>query len=272
VNFVTENIEKPSSLVRFYGNPEHAINCIKSNKISFGSVDNFNDPFDPVREVYLEDTDGFKNWVKNNKPQYSHKVKDHTAQHFINTANLTLKESIRNPYAISFSECNEKIKHSMYMWSHYANGHKGVAIEFDFDLLRKKFTKFLCQMTYKESIKKISHNMLLDIFLKKEKNQYIETALDNFSIKSTDWIQEEEWRIYTKDNKYEARIECDILSETIKSIYIGCISETYKVENSIKNVLEEVKIAVSAKQPNAKIYQAKKDLRNLAITFEEIGN
>ena len=151
---MTENIEKPSSLVRFYGKPKHAYSCIANNQLSLGHVENFNDPFDPVLDFIFEfeDYDQLIAWLEKHKIKMKRDVrafkKQFPKEKFIAKTGENVIRQLREPlYAACFctdykkvyidektSETKNKIikpQNNLYMWGHYANGHRGIAIEFN---------------------------------------------------------------------------------------------------------------------------------------------
>ncbi len=128
--------------------------------------------------------------------------------------------------------CFSKRKNSMLMWSHYANSHKGVCIEYERPE-SKDFRDVIYQnkRPFIKMYKAVSHAIALDILQKNESESeifsYLKDTLDPFFIKATDWKYEDEVRCLYSKTKLPDNVEYDgnryILNIGYpKAIYIGC--------------------------------------------------
>lgn len=120
------------------------------------------------------------------------------------------KENIR---ICSFSERND----SLLMWSHYANQHQGICVEYDF-LDDNEFRAFLQPVFYDDKLFK----------LKTMDHVTGLSQLIGSLVKSKDWEYENEWRLtllqtVTKKEK--------IQSSNPKAIYLG---PRFKLNNNYK--------------------------------------
>ena len=143
-----------------------------------------------------------------------------------------IDEAVSNAKETALISCFSKRNNSILMWSHYANSHKGVCIEYERpDSIDFKDVIYKQKRPHIKMYKAVSHAIALDILGKKETNDettlYLKETLDPFFVKSTDWRYEEEVRcLYSKtklsDNiKYEnKRYILNIGCPT--AIYIGC--------------------------------------------------
>ncbi|MCC4214419.1 DUF2971 domain-containing protein [Leeuwenhoekiella parthenopeia] len=101
-------------------------------------------------------------------------------------------EKVNKRWNVIVRETNEKIRicsfsvsnQSLLLWSHYADQHKGVAIEYDF-LDTDKLRTFLQPVIYRQEIEKI------DFLEAYNTMKMVGSSL----IKSKDWEYEEEWRL-----------------------------------------------------------------------------
>ncbi|WP_429094262.1 DUF2971 domain-containing protein [Aeromonas veronii] len=87
---------------------------------------------------------------------------------------------------ISFTESYN----NLLMWSHYADEHKGIVIEFDYHVLKTHFNKIL---SVSNSIERVLYN--------RERHEvlpYTTLPKRNLLTKSDDWIYEKEHRVITK--------------------------------------------------------------------------
>lgn len=128
--------------------------------------------------------------------------------------------------------CFSKRNNSILMWSHYANSHKGVCIEYDRpDSIDFKDVEYKNERPYIHMYKAVSHAIALDILEKKESEDeitsYLKETLDPFFVKSSDWKYEEEVRCLYSKNKPNDKIEFDGRRYILNigyptAIYIGC--------------------------------------------------
>lgn len=143
-----------------------------------------------------------------------------------------LKEE-RNHVVVS---CFSKNNNSLLMWSHYANCHKGVCIEYDRpeDFVnvkyRKKSSKFNLVFTTKRAIANFMFGnrdsetepdlkiLLKPFFVKSTNWKYEDEVRCMFNVKETDSIKEKE--IFVKGEK--KKILVYIMPTKINKIYLGC--------------------------------------------------
>lgn len=85
------------------------------------------------------------------------------------------------------------------LWSHYAAGHKGIAIELDIP-------------SEDESLSKVHYNPFSPIFT--NISESMENQRNLFELKTQEWGYEEEYRIICKDNYYH-------LPHPVRKIYLG---------------------------------------------------
>ena len=156
-----------------------------------------------------------------------------------------LDTSIReNLYEIrkeSFSKigvsCFSKNNSNLLMWSHYADSHRGMCLEFDSQVL--PFSK--CnEVTYKSKIPSISMDSLLNEDLDSE---FIKKLL---SFKSIDWKHEEELRIFHQESNKSYVYP----NNSLKAIYFGIRSD--------QSDIEIVCSIIKAQNPNVKFYRMEK--------------
>lgn len=130
--------------------------------------------------------------------------------------------SIRDSLAITcLSETNDNI----LMWSHYANNHKGICLEYDFEEINTKYNIF--PVIYSNNICDISNDILNDNY-----NFIIQKVLT----KAEDWKYENEWRIVVK-NKNESQTGTLIKIPKVKAIYMGC-----RIDEKNQKAIEELAI------------------------------
>lgn len=175
----------------------------------------------------------------------------------------TLKELIEVKNHILVS-CFSKNPSSILMWSHYANSHKGVCIEY------VSVEEKIYDVNYKENIEFFDIYSLASIIsgniLKERQNNFDESWLEEnygmpFITKSLDWY-------------YEAEVRCLLNEDTIKSFCNNLVDNNgncvegkyiYKMHSKINKVIigckvsqdDEERIRKKCEQLNIEVTRAK---------------
>jgi tetratricopeptide (TPR) repeat protein len=107
--------------------------------------------------------------------------------------------------------CLTTKKDNTLMWSHYADNHRGICIEYDIGKIYEKDNLIINKVNYNMPIitnKSIADNEILEI-------DNINRLIELFSLKSNEWKYEKEYRIlyYDKERKKDGiLIDCPIKS------------------------------------------------------------
>ena len=143
-----------------------------------------------------------------------------------------IDEAVSNAKETALISCFSKRNNSILMWSHYANSHKGVCIEYERpDSIDFKDVIYQQNKPYIKMYKAVSHAIALDILGKKETDDeitsHLKETLDPFFVKSNDWQYEEEVRCLYSKTKLSDNIEYDGKRYILNigyptAIYIGC--------------------------------------------------
>lgn len=183
--------------------------------------------------------------------------------------------------------CFSENKDNTLMWSHYADSHKGICIEYDFKLLKSDplgICEHLFPICYEDSrfinrnINSLieSHEILNESICKNyiyDGDEELDDIIPLFLTKSTEWKYEEEWRIiYSKKQMYDMDDETlysgNLQFPCIHAIYLG-----YRIEPNIKDHLIEIVDRLSKSEGREiHIYQAKLENDGYKILFDEINN
>lgn len=140
--------------------------------------------------------------------------------------------------------CFSKRNDSTLMWSHYADSHRGICIEYNFpakDNYKKvKYTNKRPQMKLFNLISAFLGHTIVGKELKADEYKYTKEILKPFFVKSIDWKYEDEVRcIYTTDDYKKDDIEYDgdnhfVKVGSIKKIFIGCKARGPKVDEILR--------------------------------------
>ena len=177
--------------------------------------------------------------IEINSPEIKSKLKKEKEQFETDVDNAI--ETTKDNALVS---CFSKRKESILMWSHYADSHRGVCIEYERPLFKEfKEVIYRKRRPFAKVYKAVSHAIGLDILGKKIKFEDLEKDLKEtlkpFFIKSSDWAYEREVRcLYTKENLNEkvrfldGKYILDIGRP--KRIYIGCKASGLELDELIE--------------------------------------
>jgi hypothetical protein len=281
----------PAQVLRFYGNADFAIDTIGAREITLVSTSLLNDPFDPyfffetdfgedysmlvdyVRAKYPDDFGWFLNemtldWWKTSVPKLKKYLFD-------------LKQSL---YVFSTSGVYDQDhpRDNLYMWGHYANGHRGVAIEFStVEIGQEHVNNYNTEhreslqakdawqaVDYQQKLPVLTRAMLFDFAKAEHFKDSRQTLLDGFyeiiaQTKSLDWRSENEWRLlWRRDDTKRKTIRIQINDKAIECVYIGL--------NTSSSVESDVVFETRQKYPSARIYKTEKRQGAFALDFKQI--
>jgi hypothetical protein len=265
------------------------MDTIGSKQITFVHTSQLNDPFDPY--LYLETE--FENqidllaYVRNqHEDDFGWFLQD--IEHCFDGLNKVREifNAYRNSmYVFSTSAVYESAhpRDNLYMWGHYANGHRGIGIEFDpqeltselsneidigddtIDITTRPWTK----INYMDRFPRITCEMIFE-FLKgarrdggEKKSSLHDYVEDLAKAKSKVWKDENEWRLMWRNDETRSKIiRKTINSDAIKDVYIGM-----RASNEVQS---DVKFELRRKFPHASLWKARKRPGEFALDFEAI--
>lgn len=204
----------PKKLYKYEVIDENKINTIINNELWFSNPDDFNDPFDSCGICFNE------NEVKNF-------LKDIDVSKLINSFKQDVKIC-----------CLSEEVNSMPMWTHYAQNHEGMCIEYDFSKIdyKNRFSKYLFPVVYKTERYNIT-NILKDLINDKtEDAAYMLFFM--MQIKHISWSYEKEWRIIFKSKELHNNMRLPIKPS---ALYLGlnCSSENMEyIKKIAHNTIE----------------------------------
>lgn len=192
----------------------------------------------------LNDTEESKNGTIENISRFFQHIKLRLQGSIEKNLQQIRKESFSKIGVSCFSKNNS----NLLMWSHYADSHQGMCLEFDFRVV--PFSKFF-EVTYRSSIPSINMDSLLNEELDSE---FIKNLL---SFKSIDWKHEEEIRIFHQESNksyfYPIR--------SLQAIYFGLKTN--------QSDIELICSIMKSRNPDVKFYQMKKLDKTFGIVPEQ---
>jgi len=209
-------------IYKYHSNNEFLFQLLIDNSLWFSKVTDYNDPFDMkfnFEIFYSKDfiLESSKKMIENltteeetKKKQYLEIASRVNPISFSEETNREIYQDIQNFGVCCFS----KSKSNILMWSHYANGHKGVCLGFDFASIKKErlVTK---EVTYSKNYPVINN---------------ITEVIVGMTTKSLNWKYEKEVRmiLFGENGKLE------FPRESIKEVIFGCRMPQEEMERITK--------------------------------------
>lgn len=205
---------------------------------------------------------------------------------------VTAQGLIQNNYQLqkfggaAYMTCMTETYDNILMWSHYANSHKGICIEYDVKKLltqKNAFNYYIYPVIYGKvrlkdygyDINKLIYDMEeLENCIKNnaeyDGNYNLDDLLPLFLIKNECWSYEKEWRvIYTRKQIYdidkEALYSFNIPFPCISGVYLG-----YRIDKTVEEDIIEIKDRFKSKNINISVYKAKLSNDSFDIRFDKI--
>ncbi len=251
----------PQRLYKFQKLNEQTLRNLKNAKIYFNTPASFNDPFDcSALNVSAMLTDNhvveiYKRYLRDKGILINHEInsiKD-VPQNDIDKIGVAFEKMFKERQddlvnrrgCTCFSEVNDNI----LLWSHYADGHKGICLEFNtsFPMFSKlKDVKYSLDFPLINPIKMMYGS----------KDEIIEEVNKPLFTKYKSWCYEKEWRLFHEEPNKEYGY-----GEALKSVYFGLSVN--------RTDLEIVCLILQGQSKNIKFYEAIKDKSKYSISFEE---
>jgi len=255
----------PDRLYKFVAINEYSLRNLKNAQLYFNSPSSFNDPFDcsksAINYSYSDDdlpclynlfisetapgstviANSFDDIPRDFVSLVRRKMPDFTARY--------QREYMHNVGCTCFSESNNNI----LTWSHYADGHKGLCLEFDtsIELFNKVF-----KVNYSDSYPNLDFVTLITM---DKKDKISEAMLEPLLTKYTCWEYEKEWRAFHQEpNKLYG-----YGTTGLKSVYFG---------TSIDEAdLEIVCLILLGQHHNINFFRASKSSQRYKLEFSKFN-
>ncbi len=206
-------------LYKYYPDNVYSYRAISLKGLWCHYPKNMNDPFECLgysdRQISKNQIDLFKECISDSDNATLKKLRDFPDDLIVTFINQQRKEFINRFAFCSLSEGYDDIK----MWSHYASSHTGFVIGFEFK--ESEIDHHFQKVNYVNELPEFDVTKLA--FQLKGDYQYLDYFLADISIKSIDWKEEKEYRIWRNQPiYYHYKIE------NIQNIFFGinCKLET----------------------------------------------
>lgn len=194
------------------------------NELYFASPSEFNDPFDCKTPVlYRGGDDDFRNFylgiLREKYPSYSVEKLNQMADEILRMGRHRDQDFLKKIERETIQEtssrigvfCLSEIDDDILMWSHYADGHRGICLKFDASAPQSVFVGAL-------PIKYQKQYPMLNRFTSSDEERLDATLLT----KSEHWVYEKEWRIIEKQGSGWYKFPEHLLFGVI----LGCLIRT----------------------------------------------
>lgn len=203
----------PSKLYKLRGCTDFSFENLANATIHLSPASEFNDPYDTA---FCADP-GFlsRNSFVFGAPD-NNNADDRLQQGSAPPNSLSvLVDELRDSYKIcSFTERLD----SILMWSHYADNHRGFAMEYDFTTCHRNDYPSLClwPVAYTDCLLDITEVLAAAMNDKDDVNHAFTMAAS--LCKARDWTYEQEWRIVYPDDRTR---RCMALPAPLKAVHLG---------------------------------------------------
>ena len=235
---------------------DHTLRIIECNELWFSSPREFNDPFDCKPQFVFSDdyqerlafAVGIVRRKHPNSPES--KILRVAKKELAKTPESNFQKALPDIHRAGLALlensaicCFTAVSDDILMWSHYADGHKGLCLEFE-ATNRTRFFGAAQRVTYKGSFPVVRIGSL-------NSEEWVEAA---FLTKSSRWSYEYEWRIVEPDKGPGKYI---FPGELLKSVILGCMMQD---ENKVK-----IKKVLARRPHSVKLYEAKQKRGEFAL-------
>jgi hypothetical protein len=283
--------ETPQRVVRFFGNVNYALESISLKQITLIHIDKLNDPFDPVQVFFTDFNASYDSLLKyvhqfhyQHLPYFKEKLPEQNWKKVV-TKWLDIDRRLQENLFV-FSTCavrqDSHPRDNLYMWGHYGNGHRGVAIEFDSMSLTKLIKQDALngespwwEMKYTKDVPNIKCEDIVEGLLKAEKDpngissyfaKFLSVIGERLRSKAEIWKDENEWRLVKENDETKLKIiRNDIPDEAVAAVYLGC--RAAEKEQLRRDFLYETQRHF----PNANLFLARMRPGAYALDFEKVN-
>ncbi|MCE6993069.1 DUF2971 domain-containing protein [Dyadobacter sp. CY323] len=244
----------PKKLYRYHSISTRTIIGLEKESVWVSDPSTFNDPYDSAAALYRRDEDiTLTGWDESgNEIKYA--VKDFTGlgktlRKYDGLRSQKYADEIRKSLRVC---CFSQNKNSVLMWSHYADQHKGICVEYDFTGLEKDelMLKWMYPVVYSKSL---FGTPISDV-------EKIKASIGKlFSLhKHKIWSYEREWRLIIDSGSFDEQY---IKIPKPTAIYLG----------SRINREEEIFMSEFAYRKKIRLFRSTFDPLNFRMIFSEIS-
>ncbi|VBB06730.1 Hypothetical protein LUCI_1966 [Lucifera butyrica] len=251
---------RPPKLYKYCPWNDYAKDILLENRVYFNSAESFNDPFDG--NVVLADMDGaMEKWLERFKRAFAavhnrnlteeeqRAIGDTLAKMSLRERKQYFEKNIVDVLRKAMGICCFSAENrNIVMWSHYADNHKGICLEFN----HSNSGGFgASKVSYYAEYPSLNYISASDA----------ELSINRFCIKAVDWQYEQEYRVIMP-NKAKAKIPFP--PELLVGVIAGCCMPDEKLAELI-GLLENRLLPIT-------LYKARKKEREFGLDIARVGD
>ena len=249
----------PASIYKYFRADQRSIVAVKENKLWYSSPCKFNDVFDC--EILVDKNELLNSALK----QYPGKRGVRPGSQVWRDTKKEIEKALPSLIGVldglkvkTGITCFTESDDSLLMWSHYANNHSGMCVEYDLMKINEQLRFSPVPVVYGGERVRLS-TIDQDSFEAESKKVLIESLTS----KSQEWSYEREWRIIRDDGACGSKWEPDkngALLEMVRpiSIILGCMAKP-ELEEEIKAHCNKERINLYKMRKSNELYKLEKE-------------
>lgn len=254
----------PTYLYKYKPIDKYSIDLIAKNEAYFPLPDEFNDPFDcsvvPNPVYSKEDVDRYIEVIKGFGSDYARAIREieekGPMEAFFGKWEVYVEEYRKLTRVFSLTERND----NPTMFSHYADGHKGMCLEFKYEAV--PFFAQLDKVGYFSEDKYPSVRYFQNDGT--ETNRILDLAHIHYYTKSNDWNYEQEWRIVRQED-HEG--ECAHQKEKFPEHILTGIVFGYRSSKEDRDLVREL---TKNRSHKLRLMRAVREKRSFKLRIEQL--
>ena len=222
--------------------------------------EHFNDPYDC--RITISENNYHETWCtimsQQNRHHYELAKQVHSSGVMKNMSNESYEKTVNGVLSITKNLgilCLTAVNDSMLMWSHYGDKHQGFCIEFERNN-NNGLVKGAVEIEYSNDFPIIDLELILSGY-KNYDEAYIKSINRLWTVKSTEWLYEHEWRhMQDEGNKLYP------IPAKISSVIFGASSDERNIE--------KLRLAIEKSGQNIKFKKAQLENNKFQIVIKDI--
>ncbi len=248
----------PAFLYKYCSDSSRALETIKANKMWFSAPCNFNDVFDC--DILIDDKQVFQSALQlapDNRVVRPGSPIWRELKQAVNKELSSLRADFDNMKTTTGISCLSESDNSLLMWSHYANNHCGMCVEYELLNINNQVGFSPVPVIYSDK-----RSSLCSINPDTIENDTTSVFIKSLTSKSPEWSYEKEWRIIQDEDacgiNWNAEKKGALLDMICpNSIILGCMAKT-EFEKEVREYCEEKGVNLYKMVKNKDIYRLDK--------------
>lgn len=256
----------PASIYKYFRDGQRSLDTVKENKLWYSAPIKFNDVFDS--DISIDENGVFDSMLK--MPGIPKGIRPGSqvwkaVRNQFRKDLPTLRANLDGLKSTTGIACLTETNDSLLMWSHYANNHRGMCVEYELMAINEQLKFSPVPVVYEDErvwLRSINQSTL-DAEIKK-------VLIESLTSKSPEWSYEREWRIIRDEGACGTKWEKEkngALLDMVRpnSIVLGCMAKL-EFEESVRGYCDKNKISLYKMRKSTEFYKLEKEP---IMVFEE---